>query len=162
MIGTWETAETRPCHLASAARRPRRGRIRTRARPSRLRAIAARKLRDETRPSGGEIAEKQLQGAESARMLCYILRSVCITPVFSSVGVLLQQSRGQALFFWSQRFLVLDRHDYRVTACVHRRNTGRTSRIATLLCCLSVLASRVVILFRLYWPGEIRRKWGIS
>ena len=32
-------------------------------------------------------------------------------------------------------FLVLDRHDYRVTACVHRRNTGRTSR--TLLCCLS-------------------------
>ena len=29
----------------------------------------------------------------------------------------------------------LDRHDYRVTACVHRRNTGRTSR--TLLCCLS-------------------------
>ena len=31
--------------------------------------------------------------------------------------------------------LLLDRHDYRVTACVHRRNTGRTSR--TLLCCLS-------------------------
>ena len=48
-----------------------------------------------------------------------------------------------------------------MTACVRRRNTGRTSRIAT-LCCLSVLASRVVILFRLYWPGEIRRKWGIS
>ena len=44
-----------------------------------------------------------------------------------------------------------------MTACVHRRNTGHTSRIATLLCCLSVLASRVVILFRLYWPGEIRR-----
>ena len=37
-----------------------RTRIRTRARPSRLRAIAARKPRDETRPSGGEIAEKQL------------------------------------------------------------------------------------------------------
>ena len=50
------------------------------------------------------------------------------------------------LFFYL--FLVLDRHDYRVTECVHRRNTGRTSRIATLLCCLSVLASRVVILFR--------------
>ena len=31
-----------------------------RARPSRPRAIAARKPRDETRPSGGEIAEKQL------------------------------------------------------------------------------------------------------
>ena len=31
-----------------------------RARPSRLRAIAARKPRDEKRPSGGEIAEKQL------------------------------------------------------------------------------------------------------
>ena len=56
------------------------------------------------------------------------------------------QSRGHALFLLS---LVLDRHDYRVTACVHRRNTRRTSRIATLLCCLSVLASRVVILFRL-------------
>ena len=54
--------------------------------------------------------------------------------------------RSRYFFF---RFLVLDRHDYRVTACVHRRNTGRTSRIATLLCCLSVLASRVVILFRL-------------
>ena len=34
--------------------------------------------------------------------------------------------------------LVLDRHDYRVKACVHRRNTGRTSRIATLLTLLSV------------------------
>ena len=33
---------------------------RTRARPSRLRAIAGRKPRDETRPSGGEIAEKRL------------------------------------------------------------------------------------------------------
>ena len=60
------------------------------------------------------------------------------------VGVLLQ-SRGHALFFCL--FLVVDRHDYRVTSCVHRRNTGRTSRIAP-LCCLSVLASRVV-LFRL-------------
>ena len=30
------------------------------ARPSRLRAIAARKPRDETRPSGGDIAEKEL------------------------------------------------------------------------------------------------------
>ena len=59
----WETAEARPCQLASAARHPRRGRIRTRATPSRLRAIAARKPRDETRPSGGEIAEKQLYGA---------------------------------------------------------------------------------------------------
>ena len=39
---------------------PRRGRTRTRARPSRLRAIAGRKPRDETRPSGGEIAEKRL------------------------------------------------------------------------------------------------------
>ena len=38
-----ETTETRPFHLASAARRPRRGRTRTQARPSRLRAIAARK-----------------------------------------------------------------------------------------------------------------------
>ena len=52
------------------------------------------------------------------------------------------------LFFFCL-LLVLDRHNYRVTACVHRRKTGRTSRIATLLCCLSVLASRVVILFRL-------------
>ena len=41
-------------------RRLRRGRIRTRARPSRLRAIATRKPRDETRPSGGEFEEKQL------------------------------------------------------------------------------------------------------
>ena len=40
--------------------RPRRGRTRTRARPSRLRAIAGRKPRDETRSSGGEIAEKRL------------------------------------------------------------------------------------------------------
>ena len=58
-----------------------------------------------------------------------------ITALFryndQSVGVLLQ-SRGHAHFFCL--FLVLDRHDYRVTACVHRRNTGRTSRIATLLC----------------------------
>ena len=52
--------ETRPCHIASAARRPRRGRTRTRARPSRLRAVAGRKIRDETRPSGGKIADKQL------------------------------------------------------------------------------------------------------
>ena len=52
--------EPRPCHLASAARRPRRGQTRTRARPSRLRAIAGRKPRNETRPSGGEIAEKRL------------------------------------------------------------------------------------------------------
>ena len=67
-------------------------------------------------------------------------------------------------------FLVLDRHDYRVTACVHRRNTGRTSRIATLLCCLSVLASRVVILLHLLpnLPAlttlveRIARKWGLS
>ena len=44
--------------LVSPARRPGRGRIRTRARPSRLRAIAARKPRDETRPSGGEITKK--------------------------------------------------------------------------------------------------------
>ena len=56
----WETAKTRPCHLASAARRPRRGRTHTRARPSRLRAIDERKPRDETRPRGGEIAEKRL------------------------------------------------------------------------------------------------------
>ena len=41
-----------------------------------------------------------------------------------SVGVLVQ-SRGHALFFVCL-FLVLDRRDYRVTACVHRRNTGRT------------------------------------
>ena len=46
--------------------RPRRGRTRTRARPSRLRAIAGRKPRDETRSSGGEIAEKRLSGAECA------------------------------------------------------------------------------------------------
>ena len=39
---------------------PRRGRARTRARPSRPRAIAGRKPRDETRPSGGEMAEKRL------------------------------------------------------------------------------------------------------
>ena len=39
---------------------PRRGRTRTRARPSRPRAIAGRKPRDETRPSGGEMAEKRL------------------------------------------------------------------------------------------------------
>ena len=39
---------------------PRRGRTHTRARPSRLRAIAGRKPRDETRSSGGEIAEKRL------------------------------------------------------------------------------------------------------
>ena len=44
----------------SLALRPRRGRTRTRARPSRLRAIAGRKPRDETRPSGGEMAEKRL------------------------------------------------------------------------------------------------------
>ena len=47
--------------------RPRRGRTRTRARPSRLRAIAGRKPRDETRPSG-EIAKKRLYGAEGARI----------------------------------------------------------------------------------------------
>ena len=40
-------------------------------------------------------------------------------------------------FFWV--FLVLDRHEYRVTGCVHRRNTDRTSRIATLTL-LSVVA----------------------
>ena len=40
--------------------RPRRGRTRTRARSSRLRAIAGRKPRDETRSSGGEIAETRL------------------------------------------------------------------------------------------------------
>ena len=39
---------------------PRRGRTRTRARPSRPRAIAGRKPRDETRPSGGEMSEKRL------------------------------------------------------------------------------------------------------
>ena len=47
----------------------------------------------------------------------------------------LVQSRGHAFFL----SLVLDRHDYRVKACVHRRYTGRTSR--TLLCCLSVLSA---------------------
>ena len=40
--------------------RPRRGRTRTRARPSRLRTIAGRKPRDETSPTGGEMAEKRL------------------------------------------------------------------------------------------------------
>ena len=40
--------------------RPRRGQTRTRARPSRLRAIAGRKPRDETRSSGGEITERRL------------------------------------------------------------------------------------------------------
>ena len=64
-----DRGETRPCHLASAARRPRRGQTRKRARPSRLMAVAGRKPRDETRPGGGEIAEKRLQGAEGARML---------------------------------------------------------------------------------------------
>ena len=86
-----------------------------------------------------------------------------ITALFlyndQSVGVPPTVPRSRA-FFWV--FLVLDRHDYRVTACVHRRNTGHTSRIATLLRCLSVLACRVVILFRLYWPGGIQRKWSIS
>ena len=61
-------------------------------------------------------------------------------------------------FFFS--FLVLDRHDYRVTACVHRRNTGRTSRIATLLCCLSVLAFMVVIWFRFMLAGGNTAKMG--
>ena len=40
---------------------PARGHV-----PSRLRAIAGRKPRDETRPSGGEITEKRLYGAECA------------------------------------------------------------------------------------------------
>ena len=63
-----DRGETRLCHLASAARRPLRGRTRTQARPSRPRAIAGRKPRYETRPSGGEITEKRLYGAEGARI----------------------------------------------------------------------------------------------
>ena len=56
-------------HLAtSLALRDGRGEG-PRARASRLRALAARKPRDETRPSGGEIAEKQLKGAYCRR--CY-------------------------------------------------------------------------------------------
>ena len=83
-----------------------------------------------------------------------------ITALFryndQSVGVL--QPHGHALSFCL--FLVLDRHDHRVTTCVHRRNTGRTSRIATLLCCLSVLAFRVVIWFRFMLAGGDTAKMG--
>ena len=104
--------------------------------------------------SASEVARSRLRGLHTRpnHSPVSLKRPVCWVPP--------TVPRSRSFFFVS--FLVLDRHDYRVTACVHRRNTGRTSRIATLLSCLSVLASRVVILFRLYWPGEIRRKWGIS
>ena len=63
----WETAERRDLATSLALRDGRGvGRTRTRARPSRLRAIVGRKHCDETTPSGGEIAEKRLQGAECA------------------------------------------------------------------------------------------------
>ena len=61
----WETAERRDLATSLALRDgrgeggPARGHV-----PSQLRAIAGRKPRDETRPSGGEIAEKRLYGAE--------------------------------------------------------------------------------------------------
>ena len=59
----------RRCDLAtSLALRDGRGEG-PRARASRLKALAARKPRDETRPSGGEITEKQLKGAYCRR--CY-------------------------------------------------------------------------------------------
>ena len=104
--------------------------------------------------SASEVARSRLRGLPHAPQS---------QPCFFTTTSLLGSSYSPAVtLFFFLLFLVLDRHDYRVTACVHRRDTGRTSRIATLLCCLSVLASRVVILFCLYWPGEIRRKWGIS
>ena len=104
--------------------------------------------------SASEVARSRLRGLPHAPQS---------QPCFFKTTSLLGSSYSPAVtLFLCCPFLVLGRHDYRVTACVNRRNMGRTSRTAILLCCLSVLASRVVILFRLYWPGEIRRKWGIS
>ena len=63
----WETAERRDLATSLTLRDvrgeggPARGHV-----PSPLRAITGRKPRNETRPSGGEIAEKRLEGAECA------------------------------------------------------------------------------------------------
>ena len=105
------------------------------------------------RPSrrASEVARSRLRGLPHAP------RS---QPCFFTTTSLLGSSYSPAvtLFFFCL-FLVFD-HDYRVTACIHRHNTGRTSRIATLLCCLSVVASMVVILIRLYWHGGDTAKMG--
>ena len=53
----WETADRRDLATSLALRNGRgEGRTRTRARPSRLRAIAGRKPRDETRPRATRVA----------------------------------------------------------------------------------------------------------
>ena len=113
--------------LARVRVRPRRGRRAALARwQGRVSAVS------HTRPNHSPVSQPCFSSPRSPTR-------APITALFlyndQSVGVLLQ-SRGPALFFCL--FLVLDRHYFRVTACVHRRNTGRTSRIATLLCCLSV------------------------
>ena len=57
----WETAKRRGLGTSLALRDGRGGGGPAREHvPSRLRAIAGRKIRVETRPSGGEIAEKWL------------------------------------------------------------------------------------------------------
>ena len=68
--------------------RLRRSWTRTRARLSRLRAIAGRKPRDETRPSGGEMAENgsRALSEQRASMKVYMLIYKVWRPAASLVG----------------------------------------------------------------------------
>ena len=68
--------------------------------------------------SASEVARSRLRGLPHAPQS---------QPCFFTTTSLLGSSYSPAVtLFFFLLFLVLDRHDYRVTACVHRRNTGRT------------------------------------
>ena len=103
----WETTERRDLAPSLALRDGRgEGRTRTRARPSRLRAIAGRKPRDETRPSGGEIAEKRLYGAESAGIeMLPAERSSMKVYMFFFQYLVAVGLRGRSVLFLVRQFL---------------------------------------------------------
>ena len=111
------------CDFSTA--RPRFVARRARSDSPQLRGPCPRADPPSPRPSrsASEVARSRLRGLPHAPQS---------QPCFFTRTSLLGSSYGPAvtLFFLS---LVLDRHDYRVTACVHRRNTGRTSRCYTTL-----------------------------
>ena len=98
------------------------------------------RVRPSPRPSrsASEVARSRLSTVSHTRpnhspvlTALFLVSAVSHTrPNYSAVSLQRPVVRGPRTVPRSRSFgclfLVLDRHDYRVTACVHRRNTGRT------------------------------------